>query len=515
MDKKILWFLLLAVALVASVWTYKGNELQDNQILVFLTGTDITLPSPAAQSALDTRPDVEPGSTVQVRINGRMENCQVTGFTIDSQAVGNVLNGRLENSVSIGRDHPFLYWRPKTIRDGTGLWGTTELFNSLELGACAAFARTGSKTRINDLSKKNGGGYQPHITHTNGLDADIALFCKDGSATTHCSDWKKFDPEASWVFARALAEKTRVKRILLHPLLIYKIKQYVEANEPGYLFKNEVFSSGRNSLFIGDIDHYHHFHVQFRCPQTDSQCVDGADGFLGVGEGPIPDEGMEETDEEGISPPTESVPLTVQSDAALLSLADRRSPRCLYFTDAELNPLVQRCSQRYGINPNLVKAIIMAESYGPQCNYNGGEPRAVSVSNARGLMQIISGTVTEINTYRTTSAHEAKIAGNAIFNPSVNICAGTQLLAIMWSVQGSRYGITSTANLVQAYNVGPAGFRSGSRNLDYLSKVSSNYRRLTGALLPATPAISGGSVNYVGEELLGKTPVLTEPARIA
>jgi soluble lytic murein transglycosylase-like protein len=69
------------------------------------------------------------------------------------------------------------------------------------------------------------------------------------------------------------------------------------------------------------------------------------------------------------------------------------------------HPIIQRAALRYNIDPDLVKAIIMAES-----EYN---PNAISVKGAKGLMQLMPLTARSLGV-------------NDVFNPEQNIHAGVR-----------------------------------------------------------------------------------------
>ncbi len=477
---------LFGLVLVASVWTYKGNELKDNQILVFVTGSD---PSPTeAQSGV---PTIDPRMPTQVRVDGTSIACKVTHFETDSKAIGRYAGGSLRNGVQVPADN--LYLKVQATHD----WATTETINSLEIAGCAVGYTTGGKLRINGLSAQTGGSiYPPSLTHQNGLDADMAFTCKKpGGGYVNCNNQDHsvgtFDPEMNWLFVRSLAEYTPVRRILLDKALINQLKVYARENDPGPL-TDQIFST---PLLLHWKGHANHFHVTFHCSPSDKPgCVEDSGGFRGQGaSGPLIEEvetGEEEAGTAGVA---------AKSDTELLALARTRSPRCLFFNDEELNPVISECSAEYGINEKLIKAQMIAES-GGSCGDNGGDPLARSGAAASGLLQLREIAVRDVNTYREA---EDRIEFDDLVNPSINVCAGTQYMAILWQRRVAS-NIRTTEDLLAAYNWGPGAFRdSGGLNLpaettDYVARIKRKYREKFGSELPTDPSMPGVAMNAKG-----------------
>ncbi|MGD8562573.1 MAG: lytic transglycosylase domain-containing protein [Desulfarculaceae bacterium] len=116
----------------------------------------------------------------------------------------------------------------------------------------------------------------------------------------------------------------------------------------------------------------------------------------------------------------------------------------------EFDTLIQKASRQHGVDPNLVRAVVTAESdFNPNCVSNAG---------AMGLMQLMPETAQDLGVSNP-------------FDPSQNINGGTRYLAQMLE----RFdGDLSKA--LAAYNWGPSNVERGGRlpteTRNYLSKVT-------------------------------------------
>lgn len=123
--------------------------------------------------------------------------------------------------------------------------------------------------------------------------------------------------------------------------------------------------------------------------------------------------------------------------------------------DGSTEAIIQRASQRYGVDSGLIRAVIKAES-----NFN---PRAVSSAGAQGLMQLMPATARGLGVTDP-------------FDPEQNVMAGTRFLKDMLR----RYN-GNVDEALAAYNWGPGNVdRHGTDTLPretrtYLSRVKGYY----------------------------------------
>jgi soluble lytic murein transglycosylase-like protein len=121
-------------------------------------------------------------------------------------------------------------------------------------------------------------------------------------------------------------------------------------------------------------------------------------------------------------------------------------------------------SRRYGVDPYLVKAIILVES--------AGDPWAVSRKDARGLMQLLPSTGRGLGVLRS----------EYLFDPRLNIELGARYLAELLAFCSGNVPCA-----LAAYNAGPGAVLEGKLSAEtraYVPRVLRLWAELTGTRQP-------------------------------
>ncbi|HEV3155258.1 MAG TPA: lytic transglycosylase domain-containing protein [Candidatus Baltobacteraceae bacterium] len=123
---------------------------------------------------------------------------------------------------------------------------------------------------------------------------------------------------------------------------------------------------------------------------------------------------------------------------------------------AQIHSLVTDASARNGVPPALINAVVMAES--------AGDPSAISVAGAQGLMQLMPGT-------------SASCGISNAFDPEQNVDCGTRYLHDLLAKYDNNVELA-----VAAYNAGPGavdrfgGIPPYAETRAYVSRVLTAYR---------------------------------------
>ena len=175
--------------------------------------------------------------------------------------------------------------------------------------------------------------------------------------------------------------------------------------------------------------------------------------------------------------PTQFAPELLLADEQILAKAREAPNRCVSLSD--LRGTIQACSRRYRINDNLLAAVMLQES---GCSGGSVKPTAKNpTSSASGLMQLLRGTVQDLNNRRADGESLVDFDRD-IFKPSINICLAAKLFRVLCT----NNHICTPDGAVQAYHDGPGGYaaalRGGPRtaeSLNYLPSIKRHYSDLT------------------------------------
>ena len=116
-------------------------------------------------------------------------------------------------------------------------------------------------------------------------------------------------------------------------------------------------------------------------------------------------------------------------------------------TFSKFDPLIQSAASKYGVNPNLISRMIKHES-----NFN---PKAISPTGAKGLMQLMPDTATELGVRN-------------VFDPEENLDAGVRYISqLLHKYDGD------VNKALAAYNWGPG--RVDKHGIDNLPTETRNY----------------------------------------
>ena len=118
--------------------------------------------------------------------------------------------------------------------------------------------------------------------------------------------------------------------------------------------------------------------------------------------------------------------------------------------------IIDEASKKYGVNSNIVVAMIRLES--------GGDPNAIGSKGEIGLMQLMPGTARDMGV-------------NNPFNPRDNIFGGTKYLRYLLDIHNGNLD-----KAIMSYNIGPNG-RNVYQGYAYLRGIKNHYRNIQSGLV--------------------------------
>ena len=167
-------------------------------------------------------------------------------------------------------------------------WGTASLVNVIVTATRAFHAQfpTGDRVQVGDMAKERGGLISSsHVSHQNGLDADVAYLQNDhiernpntngpnGFGPSFVSGGKltsNFDVRRNWFLLKEIVSTGRVTRIFVDPQIKRTFCARAAAIDPSasVAIRNETLRRLRPYD-----NHDDHFHMRIACPKNSPRCV--------------------------------------------------------------------------------------------------------------------------------------------------------------------------------------------------------------------------------------------------
>ena len=301
---------------VLDVYQRKGNDLLHHQFatenLVSSQGANV-IPVPlsidegefvgrplstAGARALAVTPPVPPPTDDEEKQLGPWLDLKGGGIAMGPPQTVNIKNpdgtvtplyGTLENgSLLPAKGTAF-----KRIESPQDSWATGFMLSLLD-GASAEFAKTyvpGNILAIGGIAHQFGGYNPPHLSHQNGMDADIPFVGNkdfDSVLDKNRQVTSKLNPQNNWQFWRLLlsqkiVEQGKVRSIVSMLLVSPEIKTFL----CGWAKQNNLMNNPIDSEILMRLrptdGHDDHFHLRVRCSPHHPLCRREGDYFQGTG----------------------------------------------------------------------------------------------------------------------------------------------------------------------------------------------------------------------------------------
>ena len=192
-----------------------------------------------------------------------------------SESVGSPGRGRIRRGIQLP-PNPALY----TIRNPAHSWGSSHTITQLQKVVADFRERTGFEREIviADMSRKGGGRFRPHHSHTSGRDVDIRLPLAPGVEEGKVP-WgaDEVDWDATWEFVRSIAATGQVRYVFLarpRQRLLYRAAKRAGASKEELDALLQFPRFARTGLVRHSSGHVKHLHVRFNCAENETRCRD-------------------------------------------------------------------------------------------------------------------------------------------------------------------------------------------------------------------------------------------------
>lgn len=210
---------------------------------------------PETQPEIDgTREDFDPNQVIALHGREDLPIFTQLGINLSTdtrQAHGHYANGRLERAVLLPDSAVGLQRVQSRDPDS---YGTSLLVKTILHFAEFTKNELGTHLRVDDLSRRNGGRSYPHVSHQNGLDADVSFLMGR----------RGFDAEKNWKLMKAMHDTGLVSTFFVNATRRNQLCAYGRSR--GLLSSNQSFTKKLYS--VGG--HQRHFHVRLHCTALNS-----------------------------------------------------------------------------------------------------------------------------------------------------------------------------------------------------------------------------------------------------
>ena len=181
-------------------------------------------------------------------------------------------------SMSIGKPNAGMLFNGVAMPEGDSwtvvakgeAYGTEETIEYLKtaINAVAAAFPDSPKVSIGDISGRNGGYLNPHMSHQSGRDADVGYYYLDGSTWYRRATAQNLDAARTWALVRALVARTDVEMILIdHSIQALLRAEATRVGEDAEWLDSVFRGKGALPPIIRHAPgHATHLHVRFYSP---------------------------------------------------------------------------------------------------------------------------------------------------------------------------------------------------------------------------------------------------------
>jgi LysM repeat protein len=192
-----------------------------------------------------------------------------------AESVGRPGRGRIRRAIQLP-PNPALY----TIRNPAHSWASSHTITHLQKAVADFRERTGFEREIviADISRKGGGRFRPHHSHTSGRDVDIRLPLAEGVEAGKVP-WgpNEVDWDATWEFVRSIAATGQVQYVFLarpRQRLLYRAAKRSGASKEELEQLVQFPRYARTAMVRHSRGHVKHLHVRFTCGESETRCRD-------------------------------------------------------------------------------------------------------------------------------------------------------------------------------------------------------------------------------------------------